>query len=144
MTKYCIVLVLLTLAACSPDPEPTPDIDLLVATALTTKEQEAERTAPILAAPIDNALFDNIAEVKLAWSWIRPLAEDEVYDLRVWADGADHNGIARTQDTNFDLTQWLLDQKPGKFIGQWRFLRQMLPEIRVMNWLIFPLTTASL
>ena len=115
MTKRYLFLLLLLVAACSPAPEPTPDINALVAATITAKEQTSARTAPTLDTPDDDSVFSNIAEVKLAWSWTRPLAEDEVYDLRVWADGADHNGIARTQDNYFDLTQWLLYQKPGKF-----------------------------
>ncbi len=115
MTKFYIVLLLLTLAACAPESETPADINTLVAATITAKEEAASRTAPTLDSPDNDSVFDNIAEVKLTWSWIRPLAEDEVYDLRVWADGTDHNGIARTQDNHFDLTQWLLDQKPGKF-----------------------------
>ncbi len=115
LTKFCVLLLVLVAAACSPAPEPTPDINELVSATITAKEQAVARTAPTLDSPDSDSVFDNIAEVKLVWSWIRPLAEDEVYDLRVWADGADHNGIARTQDNHFDLTNWLLYQKPGKF-----------------------------
>lgn len=115
MTKLHALVLLFILAACAPDPEPISDINALVASTITAKEQAAARTAPTLDSPDSDTMFDNIAEVKLVWSWIRPLAEDEVYDLRVWADGAEHNGIARTQEPQFDLTNWLLYQKPGKF-----------------------------
>ncbi|MBI1281628.1 MAG: c-type cytochrome [Anaerolineaceae bacterium] len=115
MNKICILVLLLIAAACTPAPEPTPDINTLVEGTLTARDQAAARAAPTLVSPDSDSVFDNIAEVKLVWSWIRPLAEDEVYDLRVWAEGADHNGIARTQDSQFDLTNWLLDRKPGKY-----------------------------
>lgn len=115
MIKLRIVLLLFVIAACSPAPTPTPDINAYVAGTLTARDQAAARAAPTLEAPSDGSTFDNIAEVKLLWSWNRPLADDEVYDLRVWAEGAEHNGIARTQDNSFDLTQWLLDRKPGKY-----------------------------
>ncbi|MBA3868268.1 MAG: PQQ-dependent sugar dehydrogenase [Anaerolineae bacterium] len=115
MTKRFMLLLLLFIAACSTTPEPTPDISAFVTGTITAKETATARTAPTLNAPDDDSVFDNIAAVKLAWSWVRPLADDEVYDLRVWADGADHNGIARTPDNHFDLTNYLLDRKPGKY-----------------------------
>ncbi len=115
MTKRYLFLLLLLMTACAPTPEPTPDINVLIQGTTTANDQAAARVAPKLVSPDSDSVFDNIAEIKLTWSWTRPLAEDEVYDLRVWADGADHNGIARTQDNTFDLTNWLLYQKPGKF-----------------------------
>src|SRR5262249_21606588 len=35
--------------------------------------------------------------------------------LRVWREGQEHNGITWTQDSQFNLTSWLLEQQPGEF-----------------------------
>ncbi len=115
MAKYCILILLLLLAACAPTTEPTPDVSELIAAAVAAQEQEAARIPPMLESPDDDAVFDNIAEVKLAWNWMRPLADDEVFDVRVWREDDPHNGIAWTQDTHMDLTNWLLYQEPGTF-----------------------------
>lgn len=115
MHKLRFIIPFLLLTACSTAAEPMPDISALVAAAVAEQETITARTAPILQAPENEAVFDNIAAVKLGWSWTRPLAEDEVFDVRVWREDDQHNGIAWTQDTTMDMTQWLLYQEPGKF-----------------------------
>lgn len=115
MLKIRILITLCLLTACSTAVEPTPDVPSLVAAAIAEQEQVTARTAPTLQTPENDAVFDNIAAVKLGWSWTRPLAEDEVFDVRVWREDDPHNGIAWTQDTVMDMTQWLLYQEPGKF-----------------------------
>jgi glucose/arabinose dehydrogenase len=74
-----------------------------------------QREPPTLMGPADGATFDNAAGVRLQWTWKRPLNPDEVFDLRVWRDGQEHNGITWTQDSQFNLTAWLLEQQPGDF-----------------------------
>jgi glucose/arabinose dehydrogenase len=87
-----------------------------VVAAAAATEQQRLRTPPTLLNPADAAVFDNAAAVKLEWDWTRPLAADEVYDVRVWRDGDPAYGITWTQDKKFDLTQWLLYQQPGDFL----------------------------
>ncbi|MCA0458321.1 MAG: PQQ-dependent sugar dehydrogenase [Chloroflexi bacterium] len=115
MHKLRFLIALLILSACSTEAEPTPDMNALVAVAVAEQEYQAARVAPVLQTPDDNARFDNIAAVKLGWDWSRPLADDEVFDVRVWREDDPHNGIAWTQDSSFDLTQYLLFQEAGDF-----------------------------
>ena len=86
-----------------------------VADALTAQDAARKLNAPNLVAPDDGASFDNVAAAKLSWTWTRPLAEDEVFDVRIWQEGEPAYGIAWTQDPNYDLTKWLLDHKPGDY-----------------------------
>ncbi len=90
-----------------------------VSTAVAATESalatERARQSPTLLAPDANAVFDNAAAVKLSWNWYRPLADDEVFDLRVWRTGDPANGITWTKDQSFDLQDWLLYQQAGEF-----------------------------
>ena len=95
------------------------DAAIQVAVEATISAQAADqaRQPPTLISPSPDQQFDNAAAVILKWQWIRPLADDEFFDLRVWHDGDPANGITWTKDSSFNLRDWLLYQKPGDF--QW-------------------------
>jgi glucose/arabinose dehydrogenase/cytochrome c553 len=86
-----------------------------VAAALSDQQQRDQRAAPTLIQPANNAVFDNIAGIKLQWAWHRPLAGDEVYDVRVWREGQPAYGITWSNENMLDMTAWLLGQTPGDF-----------------------------
>lgn len=86
-----------------------------VADALAAQDAARKLNAPNLTAPDDGVSLDNVAAAKLSWTWTRPLAEDEVFDVRVWQEGQPAYGIAWTQDPTYDLTKWLLDHQPGEY-----------------------------
>lgn len=88
------------------------------------RELEMLRQPPVLVAPGPDAVFDDVSTVWLEWYWRRPLNEDEVFDLRVWREGEPAYGITWTQDTTFDLRNWLLQQQPGTFFWSVAVLRQ--------------------
>jgi glucose/arabinose dehydrogenase len=86
-----------------------------VAATVTAIENTRREPAPALEFPADGAAFDNVAEVRLRWRWLRPLEDGEVYDVRVWREGEPAYGITWTEEPEFDLTEWLLFQEPGTF-----------------------------
>jgi putative membrane-bound dehydrogenase-like protein len=86
-----------------------------VAEALAAQEAARRLDAPYLLNPADGATFDNVAAARLQWDWTRPLAEDEVFDVRVWQEGEPAYGITWTTESEFDLTKWLLDRQPGEY-----------------------------
>ncbi len=86
-----------------------------VAQAVSATEAGHTSLAPTLLTPSDQSSFANAAAVTLHWMWYRPLADDEYFDLSVWPDGKAESGITWTQDTSFDLQDWLLYQQPGVF-----------------------------
>lgn len=104
-----------------------------VAATLAAVEEQRSRMAPMLLNPPESAVFDNAAAVKLEWDWMRPLADDEVYDVRVWHDGDPAYGITWTQDKKFDLTQWLLYQQPGDFFWSIAVLKKGEPAIEISD-----------
>ncbi|MEZ4668483.1 MAG: PQQ-dependent sugar dehydrogenase [Anaerolineae bacterium] len=110
-----MIVVLFAVAACSTTTPPTPDIDALVEGTLEARSEAEARTPVTLKSPADGSTFDNVAGVNLEWDWTRPLADNEVFDLRVWRDGDPANGITWTRESSFDLSQWLLYQQPGNF-----------------------------
>jgi glucose/arabinose dehydrogenase len=113
MHRYPIVLLaLLTLlAACSPTATVTPTLDPSVIQAAIIETQSAQMAdTPVLVAPADGATFDTPEGVLLEWQWTRPLMGNEAYDVRVWQEGAPHNGITWSEDDRFDLANWLSQQ----------------------------------
>ena len=92
-------------------------LQVAVAVEATVSAQTAAqaRQPPTLTTPAPAQQFDNAAAVILKWTWNRPLADDEFFDLRVWHDGDPANGITWTKDLSFNLLDWLLYQKPGDF-----------------------------
>jgi glucose/arabinose dehydrogenase len=46
---------------------------------------------------------------------MRPLNEDEYFDVRVWQGDAPHYGIIWTQESELELTSWLQGQQPGEY-----------------------------
>jgi len=86
-----------------------------VAEALAAQDAVRKLDAPYLLNPADGATFDNVAAARLQWDWTRPLAEDEVFDVRVWQEGEPAYGITWTTESEFDLTKWLLDRQPGDY-----------------------------
>lgn len=100
-------------------PQQAAEQDALIAAAVeaTITAQEAARLpqAPVLTGPDDGMIFDNVAEVTLDWTWFRPLAEDESFDVRVWREGEFPYGITWTDEETFRLTDWLLYQSAGEF-----------------------------
>lgn len=110
-----LIVVCILFAACTTTSEPTPDLPSLLAATQTAQADQAERTPVTLLTPTDQNTFTNVAEVKLQWQWHRPLAEDEVFDVRVWHEGEPPYGITWTQETSMELASWLLYQQPGQF-----------------------------
>lgn len=90
-------------------------IEAAVTATLTAQEAARLPPAPVLIGPADQAVFDNVAEVILEWTWFRPLDEGEIYDVRVWQEGEFPYGITWTEDEQFRLTDWLLYQAPGEY-----------------------------
>jgi glucose/arabinose dehydrogenase/cytochrome c551/c552 len=88
---------------------------IIATEAVASVEGRVIRQAPLLISPADAANFGNIAEVKLAWQWSRPLNADERYDVRVWRAGEPAYGITWTTDSHLDLTHWLLRQPTGEY-----------------------------
>lgn len=54
--------------------------------------------APVLESPGDGSGVGD-ATITFRWRWVRSLAADEYYDLRVWREGQPHHGIAWAKDT---------------------------------------------
>jgi len=90
-------------------------IQVAVAATISARNAAQVRLPPTLTTPAANQQFDNAAAVILKWTWTRPLADDEFFDLRVWHDGDPANGITWTKDLSFNLRDWLLYQKAGNF-----------------------------
>src|SRR4051794_38232334 len=90
-------------------------IQSAVAATVSAQSAAQARQSPTLTTPASAQQFNNAAAVILKWTWMRPLADDEFFDLRVWHDGDPANGITWTKDLNFNLRDWLLYQKSGDF-----------------------------
>jgi glucose/arabinose dehydrogenase/cytochrome c553 len=86
-----------------------------VADALSAQDAARKLNAPHLLTPEDGVSLDNVAAAKLTWTWTRPLAEDEVFDVRVWQEGEPAYGIAWATEPSYDMTKWLLDRQPGEY-----------------------------
>jgi glucose/arabinose dehydrogenase len=68
-----------------------------------------------LIQPADGARYNDPGNVVLSWEWMRPLSEDEYFDVRVWQGDAPHYGIIWTKDSELELTTWLQGQQPGEY-----------------------------
>ncbi len=90
-------------------------IQSAVEATLSAQTAAQARQSPTLTTPVSDQQFENAAAVILKWTWTRPLADDEFFDLRVWHDSDPANGITWTKDASFNLRDWLLYQKPGDF-----------------------------
>jgi glucose/arabinose dehydrogenase/cytochrome c553 len=120
---FYAILALTLLSACGPSAEQisatqsaqTEAVNSAVEATVSALEQARLRQGPSLLSPASESTFSNIAEVKLEWDWYRPLAENEVFDVRVWRDGEPANGITWTQEKTLDMLNWLLYQPPGDY-----------------------------
>jgi glucose/arabinose dehydrogenase/mono/diheme cytochrome c family protein len=121
MRYIMLLLWLLVLAGCGaavnePVATPTAISDSEAVMTLVAATQTAElENPPTLRSPEDGAVFENPVGVSLAWDWIRPLQGDEVYDVRVWREGAPHYGITWSPASHVDMLDWLRAQEPGDF-----------------------------
>ncbi len=83
--------------------------------AVVAVSTQIARSAPSLTSPQNGTSFSDISQMQLEWRWHRPLAPDEVFDVRVWREGEPPYGIAWTTDSLFDLRHWLLRQGTGTY-----------------------------
>ncbi|MFW6136257.1 MAG: LysM peptidoglycan-binding domain-containing protein [Chloroflexota bacterium] len=54
--------------------------------------------APVLLSPDDGARFPAGQEVEVRWRWEGELGEGEVFDVRLWREGAPHYGVGWTKN----------------------------------------------
>lgn len=81
-------------------PPPTPTFTPVPPTPTFTPPPAA-CAPPQLASPANGQVFESGQNAPLQWSYNCQLAADHHFDVRVWREGAPHNGIAWTKDTQF-------------------------------------------
>jgi hypothetical protein len=91
-----------TVAPATVQAEPT---STLTATATDTPTPGIIYTAPVLVEPDNDVLLsqDGGSEYALRWAWDGSLQEGEWFDVRIWAPGMPHLGVAWTKEAVFQF-----------------------------------------
>ena len=114
MQKTWFIILIILLFGCSTE-NANPTLDPVKLEVALQQTLTAQGETPVqLISPINGASL-NKPQVQLIWDWLRPLAPNEYFDVRIWKEGEPHNGITWHDGSIFDLSGWLQQQEPGEY-----------------------------